>query len=101
MNSKRRKAGHVFMKFYRYWVRIEVPINFDDDKKAVICGKSNISKSDALENAENTVKAIRKRIAQNEPYQKPDDYEVPIREELLEELAPGNITPKIITARKS
>lgn len=79
------------MKFYRYWVRIEVPINFDDDRKAVICGKSNLSKADALEDAENTVKTIRKRIAQNAPYQKPDDYEVPIKEELLEELAPGNI----------
>ena len=86
-----QKGWARFMKFYRYWVRIQAPVNFDDDTIAVIYGKSNVSKADAVEDAENIAKAIRKRIAQNEPYQKPDDYEVPIREELLEELSPGNI----------
>lgn len=81
------------MKIYRYWVKIRKQLNLgvNQPQETVIYGKSNLSEQDAKQNAEEQFRIIQDRINHNEYFSDANDYEVTIKEPMLEEIAPGNI----------
>ncbi len=79
------------MKIYHYWLKKKVRLTDEPCLDAVVYGKSNLSEEDALKDLMETAKMIRSRILNGERFIKSEDYVAPIREELLEEISPGNI----------
>lgn len=87
------KGGN--MKIYRHWVRCRETFRIGDvPKDFVIYGASNLSEADALEDARRKTAQIRERINGIPGSGIPEDYEVSIREEILNELQPGNIVTR-------
>lgn len=81
------------MKFYRYWVATTAPLkSWGQVEQVKIYGHSDQSFDDALNNAAEQRAAIQERIDRRISWRYQTD--MPIREEILEEPAPGNIVSR-------
>jgi len=78
------------VKFYRYWVKEADTIVVDGTSSEITCyGRSDVSLDAARVNAREQAAKILEKIEGN--YDAFDDYEVAIREEIIEQIGPQNI----------
>ena len=76
------------MRLYRYWVKETTTISVDGEPLDIHCyGRSNESTGAALDNAKVQAAAIQKKIEGNRSAT--NDYEVAIREEVIEDDRPA------------
>lgn len=81
------------MKLYRYWKIEQRTINIDgEDKQIKVYGGSNLSEEDASRNALAKFEMIERKIEGERGVF--DDYEVEIREEILDEIRPDAVVTR-------
>ncbi len=78
------------MKFYRHWVKEADTIVVDGTSSEITCyGRSDVSLEAAHLNAREQAAKIREKIeGKHDAF---DDYEVAIREEIIEQIDPENM----------
>ena len=83
------------MKIFRYMVKRNGYVFANGNRQETATyGVSNQSVEDAELNAQRNLEIIQDRINRNERFSPAEDYEATIREEFLEEIAPGNVTTR-------
>ncbi len=81
------------MKLYRHWVKEAATIDVDGKPLEINCyGHSNESIGAARENAREQAVAVQHKIEKR--HAPPDDYEVAIREEIIEEIDAQNLVSR-------